>query len=291
MRKLTYETRGESNGHRRCRRPPERRAGRARSVLRPAVAGVARGVGADAGAVSRHPGLRAVAQARSPDSGRTRESLRDDRSGDAGRTFGARNRRRHPLSRPHAALRAVAAHRIRDGALPRIQPLADRGMDVEGAASLRGDACLPAEPGQFGARNRDLWQRGEDRRGLPANGGRQSTLGAPQIRPDLRGGGSNGPAGGVAQRNAGLTGVSVPDRPVREPLRAPIGLARVRDDVKPGKHHAHRGAGAIPEAARSEEHTSELQSLTNLVCRLLLEKKKNPKSYENLTKQPTSADT
>src|SRR5258706_9715583 len=30
---------------------------------------------------------------------------------------------------------------------------------------------------------------------------------------------------------------------------------------------------AVPE--RSEEHTSELQSLTNLVCRLLLEKKKN----------------
>src|SRR5437016_8599255 len=31
---------------------------------------------------------------------------------------------------------------------------------------------------------------------------------------------------------------------------------------------------ASPFAARSEEHTSELQSLTNLVCRLLLEKKK-----------------
>src|SRR5258706_4306698 len=29
-----------------------------------------------------------------------------------------------------------------------------------------------------------------------------------------------------------------------------------------------------PSSARSEEHTSELQSLTNLVCRLLLEKKK-----------------
>src|SRR5437016_10910178 len=28
------------------------------------------------------------------------------------------------------------------------------------------------------------------------------------------------------------------------------------------------------EGQRSEEHTSELQSLTNLVCRLLLEKKK-----------------
>src|SRR5262249_59957780 len=31
-------------------------------------------------------------------------------------------------------------------------------------------------------------------------------------------------------------------------------------------------------AARSEEHTSELQSLTNLVCRLLLEKKKHIQS-------------
>src|SRR5262249_62182196 len=31
--------------------------------------------------------------------------------------------------------------------------------------------------------------------------------------------------------------------------------------------------------ARSEEHTSELQSLTNLVCRLLLEKKKKNKTY------------
>src|SRR5438093_9880683 len=35
--------------------------------------------------------------------------------------------------------------------------------------------------------------------------------------------------------------------------------------------------GSAPDIAgknRSEEHTSELQSLTNLVCRLLLEKKK-----------------
>src|SRR5438046_10056084 len=30
--------------------------------------------------------------------------------------------------------------------------------------------------------------------------------------------------------------------------------------------------------ARSEEHTSELQSLTNLVCRLLLEKKKKSRN-------------
>src|SRR2546430_12363311 len=32
---------------------------------------------------------------------------------------------------------------------------------------------------------------------------------------------------------------------------------------------------APPEAFRSEEHTSELQSQSNLVCRLLLEKKKH----------------
>src|SRR5262249_59505618 len=36
---------------------------------------------------------------------------------------------------------------------------------------------------------------------------------------------------------------------------------------------------------RSEEHTSELQSLTNLVCRLLLEKKKKKKQN---TKQQTN---
>src|SRR5437016_10343202 len=35
------------------------------------------------------------------------------------------------------------------------------------------------------------------------------------------------------------------------------------------------------ENARSEEHTSELQSLTNLVCRLLLEKKKAASSHSN----------
>src|ERR1019366_89088 len=34
---------------------------------------------------------------------------------------------------------------------------------------------------------------------------------------------------------------------------------------------------------RSEEHTSELQSLTNLVCRLLLEKTKTPAGRPTLT--------
>src|SRR3712207_7914438 len=37
----------------------------------------------------------------------------------------------------------------------------------------------------------------------------------------------------------------------------------------------HRAVRSDPLAARSEEHTSELQSRQYLVCRLLLEKKKN----------------
>src|SRR5258706_8775771 len=37
---------------------------------------------------------------------------------------------------------------------------------------------------------------------------------------------------------------------------------------------------------RSEEHTSELQSLTNLVCRLLLEKKKNEIELIEFNKYP-----
>src|SRR5437016_11639304 len=35
---------------------------------------------------------------------------------------------------------------------------------------------------------------------------------------------------------------------------------------------------------RSEEHTSELQSLTNLVCRLLLEKKKKKTTFNDVSK-------
>src|SRR5258706_5055352 len=38
--------------------------------------------------------------------------------------------------------------------------------------------------------------------------------------------------------------------------------------------NVHPRSNAAVDAARSEEHTAELQSLTNIVCRLLLEKKK-----------------
>src|SRR5205085_10027181 len=42
----------------------------------------------------------------------------------------------------------------------------------------------------------------------------------------------------------------------------------------PRRDHLRR-AQTPTSSARSEEHTSELQSQSNLVCRLLLEKKKN----------------
>src|SRR5262249_60293280 len=45
------------------------------------------------------------------------------------------------------------------------------------------------------------------------------------------------------------------------------------------------GVDTARACARSEEHTSELQSLTNLVCRLLLEKKKNPQTSGMKRKQ------
>src|SRR5438093_3767503 len=53
-----------------------------------------------------------------------------------------------------------------------------------------------------------------------------------------------------------------------------------------GPTSATRSPGATLSEQGSEEHTSELQSLTNLVCRLLLEKKKKKKKkIKNNNKQ------
>src|SRR5437016_10882767 len=59
-----------------------------------------------------------------------------------------------------------------------------------------------------------------------------------------------------------------PARPPRTDVRQPGGRDR---------GHGRRAHRPRRRGRRSEEHTSELQSLTNLVCRLLLEKKKKKK--------------
>src|SRR5437899_8510550 len=52
-------------------------------------------------------------------------------------------------------------------------------------------------------------------------------------------------------------------------------------DRTPGTHP--RCARRHARVRRSEEHTSELQSLRHLVCRLLLEKKKNTDHIKRIT--------
>src|SRR5437016_11903609 len=65
-------------------------------------------------------------------------------------------------------------------------------------------------------------------------------------------------------------------------------LNSLRRQLKaPGQNERNRQAYYYEhdnQTDRSEEHTSELQSLTNLVCRLLLEKKKKNKQKKHESK-------
>src|SRR5256885_11040495 len=80
-------------------------------------------------------------------------------------------------------------------------------------------------------------------------------------------------------------------RPPRSTLFPYTTLFRSTGDVKAAAQEATDGKGidvvieSVGEAtwatSRSEEHTSELQSPCNLVCRLLLEKKKKSKIKDN----------
>src|SRR5262249_60711115 len=69
------------------------------------------------------------------------------------------------------------------------------------------------------------------------------------------------------------TASSCPGSPCTCSFSAATGSSRKRRCSFPASRccSSPRGCGS---SARSEEHTSELQSLTNLVCRLLLGKKK-----------------
>src|SRR5688572_32202164 len=74
---------------------------------------------------------------------------------------------------------------------------------------------------------------------------------------------------------------ALPILPARQRARGQRGAARRRRQRRQhggrGRSRRHRRPGPARQGLRSEEHTSELQSQSNLVCRLLLEKKKNDK--------------
>src|SRR2546427_6538152 len=59
-----------------------------------------------------------------------------------------------------------------------------------------------------------------------------------------------------------------------------VGEHEAEHQVPQGRRAAeqHQGEQRETDQERSEEHTSELQSQSNLVCRLLLEKKKKKKN-------------
>src|SRR5262245_63339964 len=66
----------------------------------------------------------------------------------------------------------------------------------------------------------------------------------------------------------------------------PTNLPRSAHAEGQSEHDHQRTSGIVPHGVgdryeRSEEHTSELQSLRHLVCRLLLEKKKNKTKPNN----------
>src|SRR2546430_4367987 len=69
------------------------------------------------------------------------------------------------------------------------------------------------------------------------------------------------------------------------------GLRRHRDRHRPFRQREDPGHPGHPGHARSEEHTSELQSQSNLVCRLLLEKKKKAHQGSRQVKTMTTRGT
>src|SRR5215213_8073076 len=66
----------------------------------------------------------------------------------------------------------------------------------------------------------------------------------------------------------------VPTRPDRSGRGPPLRVSGRAASRPPLERVAPALSARAAPRRRSEEHTSELQSLTNLVCRLLLEKKK-----------------
>src|SRR2546430_9782927 len=75
-------------------------------------------------------------------------------------------------------------------------------------------------------------------------------------------------------RDLTVTGVQTCALPISSYLHCPDFVSKSKSFFEGSEHRS----GAHPQK-RSEEHTSELQSQSNLVCRLLLEKKKTFTTY------------
>src|SRR5690606_40855748 len=97
-------------------------------------------------------------------------------------------------------------------------------------------------------------------------------------RDDARGGrGDGGPTRGRGRRGTGLDAAREDEAKAAKVLEG----ARARRGARQGHALAHPRCSGGLARRRSEEHTSELQSRENLVCRLLLEKKKKITKKKN----------
>src|SRR6185437_13438467 len=128
----------------------------------------------------------------------------------------------------------------------------------------RRGACDPGagRPEREGRRHSDRARSDRERRRARSSA-KRSPGRTPECRADARGACERGQGHRRTRSAAGSR-----SRAGRHPAAAP---------AKPGERASRQDRRALAPGgaeARSEEHTSELQSLAYLVCRLLLEKKK-----------------
>src|SRR3989441_3695614 len=195
-------------------------------------------------------------------------------------------RRRSPVRdvrRPHAGRRSLA----------RAPPSVPAGPPASGGSANAGTSRPPeTTPPAAAAAARPL---------RPRRGARGHQEEARRSHPDGARGDQGPPRRGVggAETRRARQAPAGPGRP--DPGAADLRLRGSRSEAPPRRAHAvapRPDARAAPQghaagppgddargsaapARRSEEHTSELQSLAYLVCRLLLEKKKIRKKYRN----------
>src|SRR5437016_9491297 len=147
--------------------------------------------------------------------------------------------RRHALVRDADRRRGRQARHDDRGPVAQPLPCGAEGLDRGGCAAVRLLPVGPDHGGRRAARQERQSERRRDRR-----------------RDDEH-----------------LPLRDIPADPRRHPPRRAAGLTMSARTPLTRREFLET-SGAASAGLRSEEHTSELQSLTNLVCRLLLEKKK-----------------